>query len=147
MNKKILIVEEDISVSEEVLCRLIETGHEVAQTAFSTEQALEALAQKPLGLVLIDTALVGEMDGFELAETIRNDHQVPFMFLDTTGEQYMIDRAKRTMPCDVLTQPIDYGKLQVSIEKGLNATKKPPGKSSRDKDSAKRAAMASLVHN
>ena len=115
-NIRILIVEDDFTVSEEVLCRLIETGYEIVGTVFSAKKAFELLENRHVDIVLIDTNLKGDLDGFELAESIKIDYKLPFIFLADADVYDYLDRAKQANPSSILLQPYCSHQMQISIE-------------------------------
>jgi DNA-binding response OmpR family regulator len=69
--KKVLIVEDDITMREIVVHKLSTSGFEVVQASDGNE-AIEVWKREKPDLVLLDLMLP-QMDGFQILETIRKD--------------------------------------------------------------------------
>ena len=60
---KILVVEDEVIVAEDIGFRLKKLGYIVTATVASGEEAIEKVAENRPDLVLMDIVLKGEMDG------------------------------------------------------------------------------------
>src|SRR5688572_27790040 len=69
---RILVVEDESLLAEDVQERLKNLGYEVAGVAHSGEEALTSLATSPSDLVLMDIRLKGKMDGIDTARVVRD---------------------------------------------------------------------------
>lgn len=80
MERKILIVDDEIDIREILQFNLENAGFTV-ECAASAEEALEVLSPEH-GLILLDV-MMGGMSGFKMAEIVRNERgsQVPIIFL------------------------------------------------------------------
>ena len=79
MSERILIVDDDLSISEIIAFNLKNEGYEV-HTAVSAEEAMEA-SLHAFDLILLDV-MMGGMSGYKMAETIRNEGVIiPIIFL------------------------------------------------------------------
>lgn len=104
--KNILIVEDDmlLSLVEE---RLIEKlGHRVVAKAGSGEEAVKKSKKLKPDLILMDIVLKGEMDGIEAMEKIREDSDVPVIYLSGNSDRFNYERAKKTGFTGYLVKPI-----------------------------------------
>ncbi|MEN6439898.1 MAG: response regulator [Syntrophobacter sp.] len=116
---RILIVEDEVIVSKEIVQRLRAMGYEPAGRASSGEQALALTkAQRP-DLVLMDIRLKGVMDGITAAEEIRRDFRIPVVFLTAYSEDDTLERAKLAEPYGYLIKPFDDRELKSAIEIAL----------------------------
>lgn len=91
VDKKILVVEDDKNISKLVKYNLEKAGFECILT-ITGEEALEALDQQPIDLIILDIMLP-KIDGFEVCRQIKQqDHisQIPIIMLTAKGEE--IDR-------------------------------------------------------
>jgi CheY-like chemotaxis protein len=68
---RILVVEDDAFVRELVVAQLTSLGHEVVAVD-DAEAALRALTAGAFGLLMTDVMLPGEMDGYALAQRVRD---------------------------------------------------------------------------
>ena len=74
---RILIVEDERIVAEDIQISLAKLGYSVAGIAASGEEAVEKAEELCPDLVLMDIKLKGDMDGVEAAEQIRARFAIP----------------------------------------------------------------------
>jgi len=119
MAAKILLVEDDSSVSTVLEARLESFGYRVCGVARSGDEAIEAARRRQPDLVLMDILLEGEMNGIEAAHEIGSRCDVPIIFLSCLGENEVIDSAVRANPYGYMVKPWDNSQLRSSIEVAL----------------------------
>jgi diguanylate cyclase (GGDEF)-like protein/PAS domain S-box-containing protein len=79
--RKIMVVEDDAIVAEDLRSMLEELGYNVPAAALSGREALDiARATKP-DLGLVDVGLPGDMDGVDLALALREEMALPVVFI------------------------------------------------------------------
>jgi len=77
---RVLIVEDDFLVAEQMQIALTEAGFEIAGVATSGDEAIKlAIAQSPT-LALMDIRLVGHRDGVDTALELFRDHGIRCIF-------------------------------------------------------------------
>lgn len=104
---KILLVE-DVQIDRmQLSIRLKQLGHSV-EAVSNGREALELFSSFEPELVLLDVTMPG-MSGFEVAATIRDDHDdwVPIIFLSGHDEPEMIAQAIEAGGDDYLVKPVD----------------------------------------
>lgn len=116
---RILIVEDEYMISEDIAMRLEDFGYEVAGIVTSAKDALEILNKGRTDLALLDVNIEGEIDGIELAKQISKDFNIPFIFLTSLANKAVVDRAKECNPSAYLLKPFNDRQVQISIEMGL----------------------------
>ncbi|MEG3842302.1 response regulator [Microcoleus sp. herbarium14] len=117
---RILVVEDEIIVAEDIAGRLKKLGYAVTATVASGEEALEKVAENRPDLVLMDIVLKGEMDGVTAAEKIRTRVDVPTVFLTAYADEKTLERAKLTNPFGYIIKPFQQNDLRVAIEIALH---------------------------
>ncbi|MGD8535063.1 MAG: response regulator [Candidatus Aminicenantes bacterium] len=117
---KILVVEDERIVSEDIKVRLQKLGYSVPTTVRSGEEAIEKVKILRPDLVLMDIVLEGEMDGIEAASTIRSLYNIPVVFLTAYADPKTLERAKITEPYGYVLKPFDDRDLNISIDIGLH---------------------------
>ena len=116
---RILIVEDDTLIAQEIEIRLIDLGYEIVGAASSGSEAI-ALAEKlQPALVLMDIMLKGEMDGIEAADYITRRMQIPIIYLSAFTDKATLQRAKITEPYGYIVKPFTERELQANIEMAL----------------------------
>jgi two-component system, cell cycle sensor histidine kinase and response regulator CckA len=113
---RILIVEDEGLVALDIERRLEKLGYGVAGIASSGQEAIELAAAESPDLVLMDIDLRGEMDGIEAAARIREQHDLPIVFLTAFADGGAIQRAKFVEPDGYLIKPFNERDLQTTVE-------------------------------
>ncbi|MEO1263955.1 MAG: response regulator transcription factor [Bacteroidota bacterium] len=115
-NIKVLIVEDETLVAEDIALNLQNIDFEVAGIAYNSEKALDMLALRHPDAVLLDINIKGTMDGIQLAEIINEKYHLPFIYLTSYSDKATIERAKVTMPYGYIVKPFDERDLLTSLE-------------------------------
>jgi len=113
---RILIVEDEGVVALDIEQRLTRSGYGVAGIASSGQQAIELAASESPDLVLMDIDLQGEMDGIEAAARIRQESQLPIIFLTALADKRTVERAQSVGPDGYLHKPFTESDLQTTVE-------------------------------
>jgi DNA-binding NarL/FixJ family response regulator len=115
----ILIVEDEPLIAEDIQGYLEESGFGVVGIANSGAMALEMLSKTKPDALLLDINLGSGPDGIELAGIIRQQYQLPFVFLTSHADKSTLERAKLTFPAGYLLKPFDGSDLMTSLEIAL----------------------------
>jgi DNA-binding LytR/AlgR family response regulator len=118
---KILIVEDEGIIAEDMNQMLSDMGYEVLETAMDYEEALEILSTETPDLILLDVNLGEKKDGIDLAEVINEKYQVPFIFTTSFSDTQTLERAKHVSPVNYLVKPFKKEQLFTAIEMALFA--------------------------
>src|SRR5215472_7835025 len=113
---KILIVEDEGIIADNIASRLQKSGYQVAGIADSAEAALARVPEAKPDLVLMDIHIKGSLDGIETTRKLRETFDIPVIYLTAHTDPQTIDRAKRTGSFGFLTKPIDHRTLATTIE-------------------------------
>lgn len=120
MNRiKILVVEDDVFISQDIQEHLENMDYWVSGLAYDAVEAFEQLANNTPHLVLLDINLGEGKDGIEIAEKIRDVYQLPFIFLSSYASKSILDRAKLTRPMGYIVKPFNERDLFTTIEIAL----------------------------
>ncbi|WP_242923684.1 LytR/AlgR family response regulator transcription factor [Pontibacter liquoris] len=115
---KILISEDEVIIAEDIAASLKELGYEIC--AIDTgEDTLDMIRETQPDLVLLDINLRGEADGVEIGHRIRQEFNIPFIYLTAYADKGTLDRAKKTEPDGFLVKPFDEKGLRSAIEIAL----------------------------
>ncbi len=127
---KILVVEDEILVAQDISQRLMEINYHIIGTAQTVNNALQLIKENPdIDIILIDIILKGERDGIELARVINDQYNIPFIFLTSHADTHIIERAKSVCPYAYILKPFNDRQVNVAIELALlNFSKKTPEK-------------------
>ena len=117
--EKILVVEDETIVAEDIKHCLEGLGYEVTATVATGEGALETIEKNGPNLVLMDIKLRGEMNGIEASHTIRERFGVPIIYLTAHSDDDTLERAKKTQPYGFVVKPFNERDLRTAIETAL----------------------------
>jgi PAS domain S-box-containing protein len=114
--KKILIVEDEAIVAEDLRRNLEKLGYEVVAAAVSGERALAEISTHRPDLVLMDIVLQGDLSGIDTAEIIRQQEHLPVIYLTAHSDPVTLERAKVSEPYGYVLKPFDERELHSIIE-------------------------------
>lgn len=118
-NARILIVEDERIIAEEIKNILTDLGYTVAGIVDTGEKAIEMVKKDTIHLILMDIMLKGDMDGIETSNTIKSISDIPIIYVTAYAEEKQLERAKITEPFAYLIKPVHSKELYFSIEMAL----------------------------
>jgi len=113
---QVLVVEDEAIVSMDLRYKLEALGYSVPAEVGSGEEAVDTASRLRPDVVLMDIRLSGEMDGIDAAEQIRDQFDVPVVYLTAYADETTLERAKLTEPFGFLLKPVDPRALQSVVE-------------------------------
>ncbi|MBS1598332.1 MAG: response regulator [Bacteroidetes bacterium] len=116
MNRKILIVEDEFIVADDLQLTLIHAGYDVLDIATSVKEAMIMIAEEAPGLVLLDIQLKGAQNGISLAKTLR-EKGIPFIYLSANSNNKIIEAVNETKPNGFLVKPFREKDLFNAVDK------------------------------
>lgn len=120
---RILVVEDEIIVAEDIKDSLEDLGYTVTAIADSGKKAIEKAAETQPNLVLMDIRLKGNMDGIQAAEQIWNRFNIPVVYLTANSDPNTLQRAKATEPFGYITKPFKERELHTAVDIALHRHK------------------------
>lgn len=119
-SKKIMVVEDEWIVADQ-LCRSLEDlGYTISSTASTGDEAIGQVEADNPDLILMDIVLKGKMDGIEAADRINSQFNIPIIYLTAYTNQEYIERAKQTKAFGYLVKPFYQKELHANIEMALH---------------------------
>lgn len=115
----LLVVEDESIVAMDIKHRAESLGYNVIDVAASGEEAITITREKRPDLVLMDIVLKGEMDGIQAAEIIRDELDIPVVYLTAYSDEKTLNRAKLTGPFGYIIKPFEDRELHSAIEVAL----------------------------
>ena len=119
LKSKILIVEDDAIEAMDIRINLENMGYDVSGVASSGEEAFQKISENIPDLVLIDIIIKGKLDGVEVAKKIKDEYDLPFIYLTSNSEEKTLEKAKLTEPFGYVIKPFEVTELKYNIEIGL----------------------------
>lgn len=124
MKTKILVIEDDNSISELICMNLEAAGYEAFPIldGLEAEQFLRTLNGNDISLALVDVMLPGK-DGFALMEDLQRV-SIPVIYLTAKGDVLSKVQGLKSGAEDYIVKPFEVLELLVRIEKVLERTGK-----------------------
>jgi PAS domain S-box-containing protein len=113
---KVMVVEDNRIVAEDIKNNLVEMGYTVNATATSGGKALEAASRDTPDIAIMDIRLGKGMNGIDTAAKLRQEYQIPIIYLTAHADEDTVSRAKVTEPAAYLVKPFDVKELKSAVE-------------------------------
>lgn len=115
----ILIVEDDEVTALNLNLSLKKYGYSQIDICDNIEEAKEYLRSSKKNLVIIDISLQESEDGIELAKYIKENFDMPFIYLTSYSDDDIIEKAKQTEPYGYIVKPFNPESLHATIQIAL----------------------------
>jgi diguanylate cyclase (GGDEF)-like protein/PAS domain S-box-containing protein len=116
VSKKVLVVEDERIIAEEIARSLKDLGYAVTALATTGEEAIKLALASPPDVVLMDVMLRGSVDGIKAAAHIRESLDIPVVYLTSHSDESTLKRAKETGPFGYILKPFEDRELKTTIE-------------------------------
>ncbi|OEJ99240.1 DNA-binding response regulator [Flavivirga aquatica] len=119
MDKVNVLIIEDTPSESDALIKVLQTNnYNVVGVATSFKEALELFYHNAVDITIIDIFLNGNPDGISFAETISvsPNPSKPFVFLTSSTDRQIFERAKVTQPFSYLMKPFNELEILYALE-------------------------------
>lgn len=127
--KRILIIEDDASISELQKDYLEMSGYEVV-CAFDGETGFEHIKKDSFDLIILDLMLPGK-DGFEILKEVADSKEIPILIVSAKGEEVYKIKGLNLGADDYITKPFGMGELVARVNSHLKTYEKFKHKSQK----------------
>ncbi|MGY5353111.1 LytR/AlgR family response regulator transcription factor [Wenyingzhuangia sp. IMCC45533] len=117
-NIRVLVIEDTKTESDRLIKTLEENNFTVVALATNLQDALKLFYKEKIDIVIADIFLDGNPDGIIFAETINivPNSSKPVVFLTSSTDKKIFERAKLTQPFSYLIKPFNELEILYSIE-------------------------------
>ncbi|MDO9578342.1 MAG: HD domain-containing protein [Candidatus Cloacimonadales bacterium] len=116
MSKKILIVEDESIIAEDIKRSLLNYCYIITDIISNGSQAISSIAKNQPDLILMDIKIEGRLDGIATAEEINKHFDIPIVYLTANADEATLNRAKATNPYGYLVKPFEEIDLNATIQ-------------------------------
>lgn len=113
---KIMIVEDERMISEDLKRTLIQMEYEVVGVCSSGEEAISMALNTNPDLIIMDIMLDGNISGVEAAKRIQMQKEIPIIFLTAYSDDKTIQIASEAEPYYYLLKPFNENDLKAAIQ-------------------------------
>ena len=117
---KIVVVEDEVIIADNICEALIDLGYDVAEPAITFSEALTTIEAFKPDLAMLDIRLSGKKDGIDLAQIIMQKYKIPYIFLSSNTDAETLEKVKKVAPSAYLVKPFSKAELYTSIEIALS---------------------------
>ena len=110
---RILIVEDEILIAEDLRLSVQKMGHEVVGIAGDGLEAVQKALTTHPDVILMDVRLQGPMDGIEAARKIRSQADIPIIYV--TAHASVVASLDMDSRCTHLGKPFSPAQLQAAL--------------------------------
>ncbi|TPG39434.1 LytR/AlgR family response regulator transcription factor [Flavobacterium pectinovorum] len=117
-NINVLIIEDTPEQGDALTKVLLENNYTVAGVAKNFTDAIKLFYENTVDVIIIDVFLDGKPDGITFAESINiiPNASKPFVFLTSSHDRQIFERAKLTKPFSFLMKPFNELEILYAIE-------------------------------
>lgn len=127
MSIKVLIVEDEMLVAEDIATDLRDFGFEVVETLISGDECLLRLDELNPDVVIMDLLIKGSIDGIETARRMNENRTIPVIYLTASSDKKTVERVLQTYPAPFISKPYNRNDLMVAIEVAFAAFNRKTG--------------------
>lgn len=117
---RILIVEDEAIIAEDINDLLTSEGFIIAGVAHTGSDAIDMLKNRQPNFALLDIHLQGSLTGLDVAEVIHNTYNFPYIFLSSYDDEKTLADAQQHSPYGYLVKPFQDRTLLTSIKVAIS---------------------------
>ncbi len=114
--ERILIVEDELSIAENIQEILELLGYVNIDIANSANQCIKVIKKSRPDLIFMDIKLKGDKDGIELGEIVKQMIDAPLVYVTSYSDPTIIERAKRINPAGFIVKPFNTNDIHAIVE-------------------------------
>ena len=131
---RILLVEDDRIIADNLMEQLEEYGYRIAGHATNSDEALELFQKEQPDIALLDIELNGsQLDGIELSKELHRISPLPILFLTSHDKREFVERAKQAPMVHYVLKSAPIEQLLIDLDtafaqfyKDASAAEAPP---------------------
>ncbi len=119
MGKKVIVVDDSLTVRQQVGMALSQAGFEIVE-AVDGQEGVEVVGRTQDAAMIICDVNMPRMNGLEMLETIKKDGKnanLPVLMLTTEGQPQLIERAKKSGAKGWIVKPFKADLLVAAVKK------------------------------
>jgi len=113
---KVLIVEDESLIAQEIAECLEENEFEITEIVSTSGMAMRSIKERKPDVILMDISIKGEEDGISLSRRILQEENFPIVFLTSHTETKIFKEASVLKPSAFLLKPFNEQELPIAIE-------------------------------
>ena len=119
MSYKILIVEDQLLIAEDMAMQLEDLGYEILGIAVNRQETFDFLNLGWPDLIISDIML-GEENGIQIMEEVLNHKKLPIIYLTGNSELATVKKAMKTHPAAYMVKPFKLSEFTINIDLAMH---------------------------
>ena len=120
---KILVVEDNIITAKHIGNTLKKFGYEITDLVDSLEAVERSVVKNEPDLVILDINLGSNIDGIQIAQILRSEFDLPYLFLTSYNDEKTINGIIKAQPMGYVVKPFNPIDLNAVVELALYKSK------------------------
>ncbi len=119
MEKRILIVEDEVIIAEDLALFLQDQGFAIEGPVDNGPDALQLLSGNQVDLALLDINIQGAMSGIDIGRELRDRYEIPFIFITSYYDEETLKRVESAQPAAYIVKPFKHEEVLLNIRLAL----------------------------
>lgn len=119
MKSRILIIDDDLDEANNFKRSLLSWDYDVVGVETSVEKALKKISELQPHLILMNTVLNGEMDGFEIYSKIKENLDIPIVYLIPQPSENILKQVNLKFAYCYLIKPVHEVVLKNTVDMAI----------------------------
>ena len=115
MSQRILIVEDEPLINADLAAILVSQGYTIAGQAYDSVDAYDIIKEHTIDLALLDIELDHKDSGLDIARTLKDKYQIPFMFITAFSDEQTLSAAQELLPEGYIIKPYKTRDIIASV--------------------------------
>ena len=115
-----MVVDDEAALTTHLDERLTWMGYEVVGRASSGVESINKAKRLKPDVILMDIVMPGKLDGIDASKKIKEDLDIPVIFLTAYADDKFVKRAKDAYPFGYLIKPANPDEIKATIEVALH---------------------------
>lgn len=112
---RILIIEDEWLIAEDLRMVLRKLGHEVIAIARTGEDGIRLTLENSPDLIFMDVQLEGDIDGIDTAISIRKKYNMPIIYCTANTDDSTVIKMAATNPRGLVMKPFNNNDIERAI--------------------------------
>ncbi len=112
----VFIAEDDVFISEELKDMLEDMNYSVVGIGYDYTSSIEIIGRSEIDVAILDIKMHGKDQGFQIAEFIKRNKNIPIIFLTSFSDQMTVEEAIQYDPRGYIVKPFNQRDLYTTLE-------------------------------
>ncbi|MFM7857888.1 MAG: response regulator, partial [Flammeovirgaceae bacterium] len=123
MSYRILTIEDDLILAEDLKLKLDQLGYRHVGNATNFTEAIDLVNENQPDLIVSDIRLGNSKDGIDIIQEIYQSYKCPVIYLTANSEPVTVKRALATSPAAFLLKPYRFEEFTIQIDLAIQRFK------------------------